>query len=144
MDLNKLLPEPVRLNPEYIGHDGNRAYFTVEYLVRTKGLRKTAVLGIDVSNGTTLFPPVEIPDARSADCFLNGPRRLVCVNDLLSDDRDDVWVVDSDAGAIIAHVPTGLRPNRKAGERLRSSRWATMRWSSKKVSECTGSETRDS
>ncbi len=118
VDLNKLLPEPVRLNPEYIGHDGNRAYFTVEYLVRTKGLRKTAVLGIDVSNGTTLFPPVEIPDARSADCFLNGPRRLVCVNDLLSDDRDDVWVVDSDAGAIIAHVPTGLRPQQEGGGAL--------------------------
>ncbi|OBF41613.1 hypothetical protein A5719_12770 [Mycolicibacterium peregrinum] len=118
VDLNKILSEPVRINPEFIGNDGNRAYFTVEYLVRTKGLRKTAVLGIDVSNGTTLFPPVDIPDARSADCFLNGPRRLVCVNDLLSDDRDDVWVVDSDAGAIIAHVPTGLRPQQEGARAL--------------------------
>lgn len=93
--------------PKLIRNFGDRGYFL--------GITGTGwwLAGIDVSNGRSVFPPVELGLAANAsgiDCFVNGPTMVMCI----LQERDPqtpahAWLVDSDTGALVYDGPTKLR-----------------------------------
>ncbi|ORA32556.1 hypothetical protein BST20_24430 [Mycobacterium branderi] len=116
VDVKSMLPaDAVVSSIEYFGNVAEKAYFTIEAIERADLPTRTWVLGVDVSSGATVFAPVEI-GGDYADCYVNGPHRVVCltkIGDIDSGaDLGDVWVIDADAGKVIAHGPTDLRPNK--------------------------------
>ncbi|MDT5190483.1 MAG: hypothetical protein QOI28_2734, partial [Mycobacterium sp.] len=71
------------------------------------------LLGLDVASGRRLFGPVRLGpagDASDFDCFVNGPRMVLCVRQ----ERDPntpatAWVVDNETGAVTFAGPTDVR-----------------------------------
>lgn len=111
INLSDLLPgakQPLRANLfDYIGE---KAFFTLR-----SDDGRSWLLGVDVKQGSSLFPPIEFPDSAGPDCFVNGPNRVLCLN-TISDrvtgggsEQVEIWVVDTGNGAVVAHGPTDLR-----------------------------------
>lgn len=102
------------ISPPFIarlfGYIDNRAYFTL----RGSAEDKQWVVGLNIPDGTPLFPAVEMPDYGSGDCYTNGPQRLVCFNTFddhnsnNEDDRGEVSVIDAATGSVITRNPTEL------------------------------------
>jgi len=105
--LDELIPNTnQRLQAQMFGYLGDNAYFTVS----GPGNHPRAwIVGLDVKHGTPLFPPVEILDYMGADCYVNGPHPLLCLNNRGSDDQIEAWVIDSHSGAVVSRGPTDLR-----------------------------------
>lgn len=113
LGLKDLFPDVSRPAVEHIGDNGNRAFFDVSYNVRGSGEPKSWLVGVDVSNGTTLFAPVEIAKPVVVKCLLNGPTRVLCLNESTGPGPGpaaiETSVIDTDSGAVVSHGPTKLR-----------------------------------
>ncbi|MCF6389112.1 hypothetical protein L2K20_19220 [Mycobacterium sp. MBM] len=101
--------EGVRYSP--IGNTGDRAAFQV------KTTAQWWVIGIDVSDGTSLFEPVSLGEHKNVEsmlassCYPNGPTMVVCLRGEGSfiDAPEHAWVVDTRSGALLYDGPTELR-----------------------------------
>ena len=113
LGLRELFPDVSRPAVEHVGDHGDHAFFTVTYNVRGSGEPKAWLVGVDVTNGTTLFAPVEITRPVVVKCLLNGPSRILCLNESTGPGPGpaavEAWIVDTDAGTVLSHGPSKLR-----------------------------------
>lgn len=108
-DLGLPTTEPVRYSP--IGNTGDRATFQVMTTAQWW------VIGIDVSDGTSLFEPISLGEHQNdesllaSSCYPNGPSMVVCLRGEGSfvDAPEHAWVIDTDSGAVLYEGPSELR-----------------------------------
>lgn len=99
-------------SPAYIGHVDSHAYF----IATSPGTPTPRwwLVGLDVKDGSRLFPPTELDTAANAPhCYLNGPTTIFCIRDD-GDIRNAVsgsvaWVIDNGTGKVSHAGPTDLR-----------------------------------
>lgn len=90
------------LSVPFIGNDGDRAYFLAAGQLAEENTQWW-LTGVDVSDGHRIFPPVRLTGARSPECFLNGPRAVLCF-----DNRATAWVIEVPEGRVSYSGPTDL------------------------------------
>lgn len=104
-------PDDVFDPSSFVGNVDDRAYFLARS-AEASGTRFWLV-GVDVSEGTPLFPPVSLEVAEIAPrCLLNGPWTVLCVR-ADEDPRKPIdgafaWVIDTDRGSVSYFGPTKL------------------------------------
>jgi hypothetical protein len=131
INLGDALPGTSAPRADLFGEIGDTAYFAVVD-APTDRAPQTWALGVDVLTGSVVFPPVAL-GVGAANCFTNGPRRLVCANRLSGNDVQ-LWVVDTATGAVLHRGATDLRASpagddnpelRQVGDYLVASRKGT-------------------
>ena len=111
LDLKGLLPGSVTPKAEsFVGRIEDTGYFVVADYKGGSGLPEMWVLGVDVTSGTPTFPPVRLSGWGEVTCYLNGPRRVLCLQHAGDDETFDAYVIDSERGAVLSHAPTRLSP----------------------------------
>ena len=90
----------------FVGNLGDDAYF-VAGSPRAPDTQWW-LIGVNVHDGRRLFAPVKLNVGTWApECFLNGPKTVLC----LSDDAESgtAWVIDAQSGSVSYTGPTDLR-----------------------------------
>lgn len=109
IDLKALLPGTDEPQVEHIGDVGARGYFTVIPKGQPPGEGRAWLLGIDVAQGVPSFTPVQIDNPAKLKCFLNGPVRVLCLNDFYGTAPTEAWVIDTQAGTVVSRGPSALK-----------------------------------
>lgn len=97
--------DPYWSNP-FVGNLGNDAYF----VAGSPGAPHTQwwLVAVDVRDGQRLFAPVQLnAGTRAPNCFLNGPRAVLCLRD--DTESSSAWVIDARSGRVSYTGPTDLR-----------------------------------
>lgn len=108
IDLKSLLPGIAEPQVEHVGDVGTRGYFTVIPKGQPAGEGRAWLLGVDVAQGVPAFAPVQIDNPAQLKCFLNGPARVLCLNEFYATAPAQAWVIDTQAGTVLSHGPSTL------------------------------------
>ncbi len=97
----------------FIGAVQDRAYF----VTMSESLDQSYVYGVDTS-GKVVLPATGLGGKVDVNCQLNGPTRVVCINNdvrIPAGDPIPAWVVDVSAGTVLFAGTTALRSSQGSG-----------------------------